>query len=94
MNFRVLYNNVLIRRDKKLTVKNGILIPDTAEEEHFTGTVLKVGKGLQLKDGTFTGMQVKEGDRVLFSGYGYNVITVDEEDLYLMKEVEILGIIE
>ena len=74
--------------------RGGIVLPDSAKEKPRRGTILALGDGKVLDDGTRADFQVKIGDVVLFSSYGGTEIKVDGEDLLIMKESDILGIIE
>lgn len=95
MNFKPLFNNILIERvDEETTTKGGIIIPDTAKEKPSRGRVLAVGEGSTLENGTKQPMSVKVGDVVLFSKWGGTEIKLDGKDRVIMKETDVLGIIE
>lgn len=95
MNFKPLFNNILIERvDEETTTKGGIIIPDTAKEKPSRGRVLAVGEGALLENGTKQTMSVKVGDVVLFSKWGGTEIKLDGKDRVIMKETDVLGIIE
>ncbi|MBD5405986.1 co-chaperone GroES [bacterium] len=95
MNFKPLFNNILIERvDEETTTKGGIIIPDTAKEKPSRGRVLAVGEGVVLENGTKQPMSVKVGDVVLFSKWGGTEIKLDGKDRVIMKETDVLGIIE
>ena len=95
MNFKPLFNNILIERvDEETTTKGGIIIPDTAKEKPSRGRVLAVGEGAVLENGTKHPMSVKVGDVVLFSKWGGTEIKLDGKDRVIMKETDVLGIIE
>ncbi len=95
MKFRPLHDRVLLKRveeDKKTS--GGIIIPDTAKEKPSQGEVIAVGPGGRDDEGKIVQMSVKAGDRVLFSKWSGTEVKVDGEDLLIVKESEILGIIE
>lgn len=95
MNFKPLFNNILIERvDEETTTKGGIIIPDTAKEKPSRGRILAVGEGATLENGTKQPMSVKVGDVVLFSKWGGTEIKLDGKDRVIMKETDVLGIIE
>ena len=95
MKFRPLHDRVLVRRieegDKS---PGGIIIPDTAKEKPQEGEVAAAGSGAKAEDGTVTPLDVKAGDRILFGKWSGTEVTVDGEELLIMKESDILGIIE
>jgi chaperonin GroES len=95
MAFRPLHDRVLVRRleDEEKTA-GGIIIPDTAKEKPSEGLVIAVGGGSKGDDGTITPLDVKEGDRILFGKWSGSEVKVDSEELLIMKESDILGIIE
>ena len=95
MKFRPLHDRVLVRRleDEEKTA-GGIIIPDTAKEKPSEGEVVAVGAGLKGEDGSITPLDVKEGDRILFGKWSGSEVKVDGEELLIMKESDILGIIE
>lgn len=91
-----LSNRVLIRRSKAEKTKGGILLPDSAQEKPKEGTIIAVGPGKTNDKGVVEPLNVKEGDRVLFTSYaGTEVHTTDkeEEELLILKEEDILGIL-
>lgn len=95
MTFRPLHDRVLVRRveaDEK--TKGGIIIPDTAKEKPQQGEVVAVGPGARAEDGTLHPLDVKVGDRVLFGKWSGTEVKIDGEDLLIMKESDILGIVE
>ena len=95
MKFRPLHDRVLLRRvesDEKTT--GGIIIPDTAKEKPSEGEVIAVGTGLRDDAGKLIALDVKEGDHVLFSKWSGTEVSVDGEDLLVVKESDIMGIIE
>ena len=94
MAFRPLHDRVLVRRieaDEKTA--GGIIIPDSAQEKPGEGEVVAVGPGAKGEDGKVTPLDVKEGDRVLFGKWGGTEVKIDGEDLLIMKESDIMGIV-
>ena len=90
-----LQDRILIRRiDQESKTSGGIVIPDTAKEKPQEGEVVAVGKGKRLEDGTVQPMDVKKGDRILFSKYGGNEVKIDGVEYLIMREEDVLGIIE
>jgi len=95
MGFKPLHDRVLVRRvEEEQKTKGGIIIPDTAKEKPSEGEVIATGPGARNEDGKVTPPDVKVGDRVLFSKYGGTEIKVDGEDMIVLRESDILGIIE
>ena len=95
MKFRPLQDRVLIRRlDQEAKTAGGIIIPDTAQEKPMEGEVIAVGPGARSDDGTLHPLDVKVGDRVLFGKWSGTEVKVDGEDVVIMKESDILGVIE
>ena len=95
MGFKPLHDRVLVRRvEEEQKTKGGIIIPDTAKEKPSEGEIISVGTGIRGEDGTVTPLDVKAGDRVLFSKYGGTEVKVDGEDLIILRESDILGVIE
>jgi chaperonin GroES len=94
MKIRPLYDRVLVKRlAHEETTKGGIIIPDTAKEKPLEGVVHAVGLGRRNKNGEFTPMPVKEGDRVLFAKYGGTEIKIDGEDLIVLREEDLLAVL-
>ena len=94
MKFRPLHDRVVIRRvDEIEKSAGGILIPDTAREKPTEGEVMAVGPGVRGDDGKIHALDVKAGDRVLFGKWSGNEVRLDGEDLIIMKESDIMGII-
>ena len=94
MAFRPLHDRVLVRRveaDEK--TKGGIIIPDTAKEKPQEGEVIAIGTGTRTEDGTITPLDVKAGDKILFGKWSGTEVKIDGEDLIIMKESDILGIV-
>ena len=95
MKFRPLHDRVLVRRieqDERTT--GGIIIPDTAKEKPMEGEVLAVGAGTRGEDGKLHPLDVKAGDRILFGKWSGSEVKIEGEGLMIMKESDILGIIE
>ena len=94
MTFRPLHDRVLVRRIEAATkTVGGIIIPDTAQEKPQEGEVLSVGSGTRGEDGTVTPLDVKAGDKILFGKWSGSEVKIDGEDLLIMKESDILGIV-
>ena len=94
-NVRPLHDRLLVRRvEEKETVKGGIIIPDTAKEKPQEGEVIAVGEGKRKDDGERIPLDVQAGDRVLFGKYSGSEIKLDGDEYLIMREDEILGIIE
>ncbi|NIP30454.1 MAG: co-chaperone GroES [Candidatus Dadabacteria bacterium] len=95
MKLRPLHDKVLLKRlDQTETTEGGIIIPDTAAEKPQEAEVIAVGKGRLLENGDILPLDVKPGDKVIFNKYGISEITVGGEDMVILSEHEILGIIE
>lgn len=95
MHFRPLHDRVLVRRiEAEEKTAGGIIIPDTAKEKPSEGEVLAVGPGVRDEQGKLIALDVKVGDRVLFGKWSGTEVRIDGEDLLIMKESDILGIIE
>jgi chaperonin GroES len=96
MKFRPLQDRVLIKRleEDVAKTKGGLYIPDTAKEKPQQGKVIAVGKGRANDDGKITPLDVKAGDKVLFGKYSGSEIKVDGEELLIMREEDILGVVE
>jgi chaperonin GroES len=95
MKFRPLQDRVLIRRiEQETKTSGGLIIPDTAQEKPIEGEVVAVGLGARSEDGKVHPLGVKPGDRVLFGKWSGTEIKLDGEDLMIMKESDIMGIIE
>ena len=95
MKFRPLHDRVLVRRIAETEkTAGGIIIPDTAKEKPQEGEVVSVGKGAHGDDNEVIPMDVQAGDRILFGKWSGTEVTVDGEDLLIMKESDILGVIE
>jgi chaperonin GroES len=95
MAIRPLHDRVLIQRVKEEEkTKGGIIIPDTAKEKPIEGKVTAVGNGRILEDGTVRKLEVKKGDRVLFGKYSGTEVKIDGEEFVMLREEEILGVVE
>ena len=94
MAFRPLHDRVLVRRiEAEAKTAGGIIIPDTAKEKPQEGEVIAVGTGARSDNGTVTPLEVKAGDRILFGKWSGTEVKVDGEDLLIMKESDILGVV-
>ncbi|WP_136161170.1 co-chaperone GroES [Sphingomonas flavalba] len=94
MKFRPLHDRVLVRRvEAEEKTAGGIIIPDTAKEKPQEGEVVAVGEGTRDDDGDRIALDVKAGDRILFGKWSGTEVKVDGEDLIIMKESDILGIV-
>jgi chaperonin GroES len=95
MKFRPLHDRVLVRRiEQQEKTAGGIIIPDTAKEKPQEGEVIAAGAGAKTEDGKITPLDVKAGDRILFGKWSGTEVRIDGEDLLIMKESDILGIVE
>jgi len=95
MKFRPLHDRVLVRRiEQQEKTAGGIIIPDTAKEKPQEGEVIAAGSGTKTEDGKLLPLDVKAGDRILFGKWSGTEVRVDGEDLLIMKESDILGIVE
>ena len=93
-SLRPLHDRVLIKRiDEQETLKSGIIIPDTAKEKSQEGEVIAVGTGKRLEDGTVVPIETKNGDRILFAKYSGTEIRLEEQDYVILREDEVLGIL-
>ena len=94
MAFRPLHDRVLVRRiEAEAKTAGGIIIPDTAQEKPQEGEIVSVGSGARAEDGTITPLDVKAGEKILFGKWSGTEIKLDGEDLLIMKESDILGIV-
>jgi chaperonin GroES len=95
MKFRPLHDRVVIRRiDAEEKTTGGIIIPDTAQEKPMEGEVIAVGPGARNEQGQIVVLEVKPGDRILFGKWSGTEVKLDGEELLIMKESDIMGIIE
>jgi chaperonin GroES len=95
MNFRPLHDRILIKRiEEKETVKGGIIIPDSAKEKPQEGEVVAVGNGKMSENGKVVPLDVKAGYRILFGTYSGTEIKIDSKEYLILKEEEVLGVVE
>ena len=95
MKFRPLHDRVLVERvEQEDKTAGGIILPDTAQEKPMEGLIKSIGGGAKAEDGSVTPLDVKKGDRVLFGKWSGTEVKVDGVDLLIMKESDIMGIIE
>ena len=95
MKIRPLQDRIIVKRlEEETKTKGGIIIPDTAKEKPIEGKVVAVGKGKKTDDGKLIALDVKVGDKVLFSKYGGTEVKIDGEEYLIMREDDILGVIE
>ena len=94
MNFRPLHDRVLVRRvEAEEKTAGGIIIPETAKEKPQEGEVVAAGSGTKAEDGSITPLDVKAGDKILSGKWSGTEVKIDGEDLLIMKESDILGIV-
>ena len=95
MKFRPLHDRVVVRRlDEEERTAGGIIIPDSAKEKPSQGEIIAVGDGARNEQGAVTPLDVKPGDRVLFGKWSGTEVKIDGEDLLIMKESDIMGVLE
>ena len=95
MKFRPLHDRVLVKRvEEEQKTKGGIIIPDTAKEKPMQGEVLAVGPGVRNEKGELVAPDLKPGDRVLFGKWSGTEVKIDGDELLIMKESDIMGILE
>jgi len=95
MKIKPLHDRIIVKRlEEEEKTKGGIIIPDTAKEKPIEGRVVAVGDGKVKEDGTKLPMEVKAGDRVLFAKYGGTEVNIDGEEHLMMKEDDVLAIVE
>ena len=95
MRFRPLHDRVVVRRiEAEEKTAGGIIIPDTAKEKPMEGEVLAVGPGARNEKGEVVALDVKAGDRILFGKWSGSEVRIDGQDLLIMKESDIMGVIE
>lgn len=95
MQIRPLYDRLVVRRiESQETTASGIIIPDSAKEKPQEAEVVAAGRGKRLEDGTVVSLDVKVGNRILFGKYSGSDITIDGEEFLILREDEVLGIIE
>ncbi len=94
MKFNPLHDRVLVKREEQDTkTAGGIIIPDTVQEKPMEGKVIAAGSGARNEDGKITPLDVKAGDKILFGKWSGTEVTIDGDELIIMKESDILGII-
>ena len=95
MNFRPLHDRVLVKRvEEEAKTRGGIIIPDTAKEKPMQGEVLAVGPGARDDKGELVPLDVRPGDRILFGKWSGTEVKMDGEELLIMKESDVMGIVE
>jgi chaperonin GroES len=95
MKIRPLYDRIVVKRiDEQETTRSGIIIPDSAQEKPQEGEVIAAGSGKRNEDGKIHPLDVKAGDRILFGKYSGNEIKLDGEDYIIMREDEVLGVVD
>ena len=95
MTIKPLRDRIIVRRmNEEEKTKGGIIIPDSAKEKPQEGEIISVGAGKVLDDGKIMPLEVKKGDRILFGKYSGTEIKIDVEELLMMREEEVLGILE
>ena len=95
MNLKPLHDRVLVERvEQEDRTKGGIIIPDTAQEKPMEGKVISVGNGARNENGQVVALDVKKGDRILFGKWSGTEVKIDGKELLIMKESDIMGIIE
>ena len=95
MNIRPLYDRIVVKRiEEQETKVGGLFIPDSAKEKPQEGEVVAVGKGKRMEDGKVVPLDVQKGDRILFGKYSGSEVRIDGEDLIVMREDEVLGVLE
>jgi chaperonin GroES len=95
MNLRPLNDRVVVKRmEEETKTAGGIIIPDTAKEKPIQGEVIAVGNGKVMEDGTRKALDIKKGDRVLFGKYAGTEITLDGQEVLIMREDDILAVVE
>jgi chaperonin GroES len=94
VSFRPLHDRVVVKRvNQEEKSRGGIIIPDTAQEKPMEGEIVAVGPGARADDGTLQPLDVKTGDRVLFGKWSGTEVKIDGEELLIMKESDIMGVI-
>jgi len=94
MNIRPLYDRIVVKRsDEQETTRNGIVIPDSAQEKPQEGEVIAIGHGKRIEDGSLVALDVKVGDRVLFAKYSGSETKVEGTEYMVMREDDVLGVL-
>ena len=95
MNIRPLYDRIVVKRiEDQETIQGGIIIPDSAKEKPQEGEVIAVGQGKRLENGKVVALDVQKGDRILFGKYSGSEIKIEGEEYLIMREDDILGVME
>jgi chaperonin GroES len=95
IDIRPLYDRIVVKRiDEQETTRNGIIIPDSAQEKPQEGEIMAIGKGKRLEDGTVVALEVKAGDRILFGKYSGNEIKLEGIEYLIMREEDVLGVLD
>ncbi|MFQ3307400.1 MAG: chaperonin GroES [Candidatus Midichloriaceae bacterium] len=95
MNFQPLHDRILVERlDQESKTKSGIIIPDTAKEKPMEGMVIAVGSGTKDTEGKITALDVKAGDKILFAKWGGTEVKLNNKEYLIMKESDVLGIVQ
>ncbi|AMW34730.1 co-chaperone GroES [Haematospirillum jordaniae] len=95
MKFRPLHDRVVVKRvDSEEKTAGGIIIPDTAKEKPMQGQIIAVGPGARGEDGKLVALDLKAGDKVLFGKWSGTEVKIEGEDLLIMKEADVMGVIE
>jgi len=95
MQIRPLYDRIIVKRlEQQKQTASGIVIPDTAGEKPEQGEVIAVGSGRLIQDGSVRPLQVKTGEKVLFGKYAGQTVKIDEQELLVLREEDVLGVIE
>jgi chaperonin GroES len=94
MNIRPLYDRIVVKRiEEQETTRNGIIIPDSAQEKPQEGEVIAVGRGKRLEDGQLIDLDLKVGDRILFGKYSGSETKLDGAEFLIMREDDVLGVL-
>jgi chaperonin GroES len=95
MSLKPLHDRILLRRvEEEEKTQGGVIIPDTAKEKPMQGEIIAVGSGARSEDGKILPLDVKKGDRILFGKWSGTEIKIDGEELLIMKESDIMGVLE
>src|SRR5216684_4787347 len=95
MNIRPLYDRIVVKRiEEQEAMRNGIIIPDSAQEKPQEGEIIAVGHGKRLEDGTLVALDVKAGDRILFGKYSGSETKLDGTEYIIMREDDVLGVLD
>ena len=95
MSIRPLHDRVLVRRaEEEQVTSGGIVLPDSAKEKPMEGSVIAVGRGKTLSDGSIRPLDVKIGDKILFGKYSGNEVKLEDEELLMMREEDVMAIVE